>query len=115
MWPARSFNHRSTAAAAAEVENPLAVLRPASHYSQTVPDVVNRLSARLKEPVAIGCSSDTKREIATRKSQSVVVRVADQGHAPTSLMAPRAAIVLSTSFTVCAADRNHASNCDGGG
>ena len=26
-----------------------------------------------------------------------------------------AAIVASTSFAVCAADKNHASNCDGGG
>ena len=34
----------------------------------------------------------------------------------TSFIAPRAAaIVLVTSRSVCAADRNHASNCDGGG
>lgn len=34
----------------------------------------------------------------------------------TSFIASRAAlIVVSTSLTVCAADRNHASNCEGGG
>ena len=31
------------------------------------------------------------------------------------IASPAAAMVLSTSFAVCAADRNHASNCDGGG
>ena len=35
---------------------------------------------------------------------------------PSSRIAARAArIVASMSFAVCAADRNHASNCDGGG
>jgi len=35
---------------------------------------------------------------------------------PTSFIAPfAAAIVFSTSRSVCAPERNHASNCDGGG